>query len=260
MTDETPEVTTTEADAKTVETPEPKAEPKAEPKRDRVQERIDELIWKTRDLERQLTEARKPKEEPPKEIKRPTLEESNHDEDAHKRAMDKYYEDLIEQRAAAAAEKIIKDREAKREAETRNQSFAEKFGKLSSEQRATAESAIVTEFAAGLIKESEVGPELAVYLGENRDIAEKIARLPESQQAREIGRLEARLEGKAEAKPSTTEVPEPKVSKAPPPVPKIEATDSARSISSTDPESDKLSDAEWVKAENKRLAAKRKAK
>lgn len=49
------------------------------------------------------------------------------------------------------------------------------------------------------IIESDVGPELAYFLGQNLDKAEAILQLSPAQQARELGRIEARLEKQVES-------------------------------------------------------------
>lgn len=51
----------------------------------------------------------------------------------------------------------------------------------------------ITPLMAEVIRESDVGPEVAYHLGKNRSEAERIARLPPHRQAAELGRLEARL-------------------------------------------------------------------
>ncbi len=213
----------------------------------KAQQRINELTRKTKDLEWQLQEAKKPPPEPKAELKAPTLEQSGYDETKHKQAMDAYYEALIDRRAEEKVEKVLTERETKAKAQTRDERFAESFGKLSETERSTASQAIVTEFAANLIKESELGPALALHLGQNPELAEQIARLPDYLQAREIGKLEARLETQ-----TATPVEKP-VSKAPPPVPRLEATEPVTRVSASDPESDKLSDAEWKRAREKQL-------
>jgi hypothetical protein len=107
----------------------------------------------------------------------------------------------------------------------------------------------ISPHMAEVIQESDDGPALAYYLGKNPDIAANIAQLPPLAAARELGKIEARLAHEREqAKPN-------KVSKAPPPTPKIEGADPGlKATSTTDPESDKLSDEEWFRlAERERL-------
>jgi hypothetical protein len=102
----------------------------------------------------------------------------------------------------------------------------------------------VTAAMAEMIAESDEGPALAYYLGKNRDEAARIAALGDRAAAREIGRIEARLSVK----------PVPAVSKAPPPPPKIEASDATVSVRVDRAESDTLSDREWIQRRNKQLA------
>ncbi len=59
-----------------------------------------------------------------------------------------------------------------------------------------------------LIKQSEVGPEIAYWLGKNIDAANRIFDMPPMQAALEIGRIEARVSAKAA----------PRFTQAPPPV------------------------------------------
>ncbi len=65
------------------------------------------------------------------------------------------------------------------------------------------------------IFESDVGPELAMYLGENLDKTEAILKLSPAQQARELGRIEARLERKAETPPAAPAQPPRRETRAP---------------------------------------------
>lgn len=51
----------------------------------------------------------------------------------------------------------------------------------------------ITPLMADLIRESEVGPEVAYHLGTNREEARRIANLPPHQQAKAFGVLEAKL-------------------------------------------------------------------
>lgn len=103
----------------------------------------------------------------------------------------------------------------------------------------------ITQPMAAEIKSSDMGPQLLYHLGKNPDVAERLAALPPTTMARELGRIEARL---SEVKPS--------VSKAPPPAPKIEAVEAKQKVSTTSPESDQMSTEEWFKAEQARLAKK----
>lgn len=63
----------------------------------------------------------------------------------------------------------------------------------------------ITPLMAAVIRESEVGPEVAYHLGKNRSEAQRIAELPPHRQAAELGRLEAKLS--AAPPPSTKPIP-----------------------------------------------------
>jgi hypothetical protein len=94
------------------------------------------------------------------------------------------------------------------------------------------------------LQTAEKGPEVLYYLGKNPDVAASIAGMAPLDAARELGRIEATKLTK----------PEPPKSKTPPPPPKIKGADSAVvRIKSDSPDSDKLSDEEWLKRERKRL-------
>ncbi len=244
---ETPEVETPTVDTAPEAPTVPESAPDAPDLSEKAQKRINELIRRNKELEFQL---QKPKE-PEKPLTQPTLEETGYDEAKHKKAMDAYYEALIDRRAEEKVTKVLTDREQKAKAAERDQAFSTEFSKLSPVERSTAEAAIVTEFAANLIKESPIGVKIALHLGENTELANQIARLPDHLQAKEIGKLEARLEGK----PVTQDAPA--VSKAPPPARRLEATDASTPVKADSAESDKLSDAEWKKLREKQVKQRR---
>lgn len=248
----TDEVIAPVADAPIVEADAKPIEPAAPKERDRTQERIDELTREKHDLKRRLEALEKPKE-PEKPLERPTLEQSNYDEDAHKKALDAYYESLIDKKAAEKVEKVLSEREQKEKAAKIEQTFEERLGKLPSDQRERVMRAPADEVMADIIKQSDIGPEIALYLEEHRAEAAEIMKLPPVQKARELGRIEARLEAKA----TTPAEKPPEVSKAPPPVPKIEAADSSTPVDASSAESDKLSDAEWMRRRKKQVAKQR---
>ena len=94
------------------------------------------------------------------------------------------------------------------------------------------------------LQSAEKGPEVLYYLGKHPDVAMQLANMAPLDAARELGRIEA----------TKLVAPKPSTTKTPAPVPKIKAADtSATRVKSDSPDSDKLSDAEWLKRENKRL-------
>lgn len=102
----------------------------------------------------------------------------------------------------------------------------------------------ITESMAETIRASDIGPDLAYHLGQNPKEAERIARLPPLLQAKELGRLEAKL---ADAPPVK------KTTSAPAPISPVTPRGSSPAVDTTDPRSIKtMSTAEWVAAENAR--------
>lgn len=70
----------------------------------------------------------------------------------------------------------------------------------------------ISEYAAQVIADSELGPQMAYWLANNRADAQRISRLHPTQQAYELGKIEARLAAAPTAR---------KVSQAPAPVPMV---------------------------------------
>ncbi len=236
--------------------PSPAPEPKESSAIEKMQKRIDQLTYRLRETERQQARPESPPPAP-EPLKPPTKAEHDYDDEKYQAALIAYTEQVAERKAQDLLDK--RDREQQETA--RKKTFQERQDAFAKSKPDYAEKVLqndslpITSEMAQVIQESEMGPEIAYYLAENEEKAAAIAQLSPFLQARELGRIEAQLEA-AKAPPAAP----PKQSSAPPPVPKIDATDSARAISSTDPDSDKLSDVEWVKAENRRLANKRKAK
>jgi hypothetical protein len=112
----------------------------------------------------------------------------------------------------------------------------------------------VSEHMGEAIMDSDIPGQVLYYLGKNPEVARKLYSLPLTKAAKEIGRIEDRLlaeRKKAAEKP---------VSKAPPPAPQIDAKEPSTRVSTTSPDSDALSDEEWVKAEQARLRRKAKSR
>jgi len=103
----------------------------------------------------------------------------------------------------------------------------------------------ITNVMAETIQASEIGPELAYYLGSNPKEAERIARLSPYLQAKEIGKIEVKLADNPPVKKTTS---------APPPIKPVTAkTVGAPVRDTTDPRSIKeMSTSEWIEAERLR--------
>jgi hypothetical protein len=105
----------------------------------------------------------------------------------------------------------------------------------------------ITNAMAATIQESEKGPDIAYFLGKNPAEAQRIAKLSPFLQAKELGKLEAKLES----------APAPvKTSNAPPPINPIRnATAGTGFVDTTDPKSLKqMGTSAWIEAENRRMA------
>lgn len=107
----------------------------------------------------------------------------------------------------------------------------------------------VTNVMAASIRASEIGPDVAYYLGSNPKEADRISRLPDFLQAKEIGKLEAKL---------AASPPVRRTSSAPAPIaPVTSRQSSAPSFDTTDPRSVKsMSTSEWIEAERQRQRMK----
>jgi len=107
----------------------------------------------------------------------------------------------------------------------------------------------ITTHMAEAIKSSDVGPDVAYWLGTNPKEASRISRLSPLLQAKEIGRIEAKI---------ATEPPVRKTTSAPAPISPVTARASGNpSYDTTDPRSTKtMSDSEWIEAERRRQMKK----
>lgn len=236
---------------------------KSKPKGNGIQGRIDELTRNWREAERreaallamlgrQQTPAKPDPvvEDEPKPA--PKLEDYNYDEAAYQAAL---FQHVKAEAARAAREELQQERTREKE-QAKKQTFRQRetdFAKANPDYLTLTRdpSLPFTRELVDLVAESEKGPDVLYHLANNRDLADRIAGLSPVGAAREIGRIEAMLE-----KPAPAPAPKPAISKAPPPPPKIEATDSTPRVSTTSPDSDTLTDDEWVKAERARLARK----
>jgi hypothetical protein len=107
----------------------------------------------------------------------------------------------------------------------------------------------VTDVMAQTIQASEIGPDVIYYLGSNPKEADRISKLAPFLQAKEIGRIEAKLVDSPPAK---------KTSSAPAPIaPVTPRGASAKVIDTTDPRSIKsMSTSEWIEADRQRQIRK----
>jgi hypothetical protein len=188
-----------------------------------VQKRIDELTRKRYEAQRDAEywreqalraqpkpELPKPEEPPPAGKK---LADFGYDEDK--------YQDYLFQQAEARAVKAAESVLTRKQTETaRVQTISAhkereaEFAKKVPDYFEVAHYAPITDSMAEIVMELDQSAELAYHLGKNPKVAAQIARLPERQQALELGKIVAKL----------SDVPKPpQVSGAPPPAPKIAA-------------------------------------
>ena len=107
----------------------------------------------------------------------------------------------------------------------------------------------VTNVMAETIQSSEIGAEVAYYLGSNPKEAERISRMTPLSQAKEIGKIEAKLVSAPPVKKTTS---------APAPILPVTARSTgAATYDTTDPRSTKaMTDSQWIEAERKRQQKK----
>lgn len=107
----------------------------------------------------------------------------------------------------------------------------------------------VTDVMAETIRHSEIGPDVIYHLGKNPKEAARISKLPPFLQAKEIGKIEAKL---ASAPPPT------RTTSAPPPITPIAARTTGTPVyDTTDPRSvQAMSTSEWIAAERQRQIRK----
>ena len=110
----------------------------------------------------------------------------------------------------------------------------------------------ITEVMAEAIYASDVGPEVAYYLGTNIKEAARISRLSPFLQAKEIGKIEAKL---------ASDPPVKKTSNAPAPISPVTARSTgSTSHDTTDPRSVKsMTTSQWIEAERARQIKKYEA-
>jgi len=154
-------------------------------------------------------------------------------------------EHLIQQREQSAKQAELLDAYHDREEEARA-----KYDDF--EQVAYNPNLPITNAMAETIQASDIGPDLAYYLGVNPKEADRISRLSPFLQAKEIGRLEVKL---------TTEPMTKKVSNAPEPIsPNKPRSASAPVLDTTDPRSVKsMTTSQWIEAERQRQIRKLEA-
>jgi len=165
--------------------------------------------------------------------------------------------DSVETYAKAYAEQMLREREVQKQRSEYVEAYHDREedarGKYDDfEQVAYNPNLRITTVMAETIQTSDVGPDVAYYLGSNPKEADRISRLSPILQAKEIGRIEATL---------VSNPPVKKSSSAPTPISPVTARSSgAPAFDTTDPRSIKtMTTSEWIAAERARQVKKLEA-
>jgi len=157
----------------------------------------------------------------------------------------------------AEADKLVQQREAAKQQSQVLESYQEREEQARDkyddfEQVAYNPNLPITNVMAETIQHSEIGPELAYYLGSNPKDAERISRLTPFMQAKEIGKIEAKLADNPPVKRTTS---------APAPISPVTARSTgAPTHDTTDPRSIKsMTTSQWIEAERARQIKKHQA-
>jgi hypothetical protein len=202
-----------------------------------TQEEVDSMIGKRLARERRSWERERPKAlaAPAEPVSQDKFE-----------SVEAYAEALATQKA----EQLLQQRELERQQAAVVESYHEKEEQARDkyddfEQVAYNPSLKISTVMAQTIQASEIGPDIAYFLGSNPKEADRISRLSPFLQAKEIGKIEA----KVAASPPTK-----KPSSAPAPIQPVAARASgAPAYDTTDPRSIKaMSTSDWIAAERQR--------
>lgn len=210
-----------------------------------TQEELDAAIGKRLAREQRKWErmqAQKAAETPPPVAEVPPLENFDSPEAYAEALAAKKAQELVQRQVEQRqqAELLESYHEREEEARTKYDDF---------EQVAYNPQLPITAVMAQTIQASEIGPDVVYYLGSNPKEADRIARLAPFLQAREIGRIEAKLADSPPVKKTTS---------APAPIaPVTPRGGTAKVIDTTDPRSIKsMSTSEWIEAERQRQMRK----
>jgi len=215
-------------------------QPEEKPAKTFSQEELDALVGKRLARERRKWEREQALKAPEPQAQTPaTLPDRDTDPDAYAEAL-----------ATRKAEELLARREAERQQRELLTAYKEReevaFEKYDDFEQVVYNKALpITNVMAETIQASELGPDVAYYLGSNPREAERISRLSPYLQAKEIGKIEVKLADNPPVKRTTN---------APPPIKPVTAkTVGAPARDTTDPRSVKdMSTSEWIEAERLR--------
>ena len=219
-----------------------------------VKTRIDELTGKWRETERlvdvkdaELAELRKQLADIPTAPAEPfkTLADFEYDEGRYQA----YLADENSKRTAETVRQLLDESQAERQSnqlEVKFEERAKEFAKsVKDYDEVTRDRSLqINQPMARVIKSHDNGPEIAYYLGKNPDVARRIAQMPAELAGFELAKVDATLQtAKVKAAPK-------KVTKAPPPPPKIKSGDEGLQRGFREG----MSDAEFAKMRRKQIA------
>jgi hypothetical protein len=241
-----PEQATT-AEPVAEETQAPEDQPTDQQSNTFTQEELDAIVGKrlAREQRKWEREQSRKAQEVPQPTAAPSLEQFE--------SVDEYADAL----ATRKAEELL----AKREAERQKMDLLEAYHDREEEARSKYEDfeqvaynpkLPITSVMAETIQASDLGPDLAYYLGTNPREADRISRLSPFLQAKEIGKIEAKISAEPVLKKTTS---------APPPIAPISGRGTgAPTYDTTDPRSVKsMSTSEWIEADRQRQMRKLEA-
>jgi len=243
-----PEQVATAAPESEVTAPEA-VEPTAEAPKTFSQEELDAAIGKRLAREQRKWEREQAAKAAEKQLKAPVeippIEQFNSPDEYAEVLAERKAEELLARREQARLQSEIIESYHDKEEDARN-----KYDDF--EQVAYNPKLPITDAMAQTIQASEVGPDMAYYLGSNPKEAERISRLSPLQQAKELGKIEAKLADNPVVK---------KTSSAPAPIAPVTARSTGSpATDTTDPRSIKsMSTSEWIEAERQRQIRKYEA-
>lgn len=224
--------------------PEQTETPEVQPAKTFTQEELDAIVKKRLDREQRKWERQRvqqPVQQPVKDV--PPVEQFESPEAYADALAEKKARELIAQREAH--QQHVQVLEAYHE---REEAAREKYDDF--EQVAYNPKLPISNAMAETIQASDIGPDIAYYLGSNPKEAARIASLNSPiLQAKEIGRIEAKIASEPVLKKTTS---------APPPIAPISGRGSgAPSYDTTDPRSIKnMTTSEWIEADRQRQMKK----
>ena len=240
VVEETTEETTEEEDiSQVIEEEEP-------PPKQTAQERINEITRARREAERDAEywksiaiskEPEKPQKEP---SGRPNIADYESTVEYEDALLDWY------ETRRTNADMLARDKESKDAALRIFNERATPMRKTLEDFDEVIESPVFTDTMRAVIIGAETGPELAYYLGKNKEVAKRIALLPASMQPYEIGKLETQIEIARKTK---------KVTGAPPPIKEI-----GSETGGGEKDQSKLPINEWMEVEKQKEMDKLKQK